>query len=90
MVRSVVHWRRSDQSGEKSPLVLKEAAPSEAVGALVEAAQQDSCPLEELTPTRYAAIRLRHPELGLPKHSTIARTLGGWQAALDQASGFPS
>jgi hypothetical protein len=86
----MVQWRRADQSGEKSPLVLKEAAPSEAVDALVQAAHQDSCSLDELTPTRYAEIRLRHPELSLPKHSTITRALGGWQAALDQAATGPA
>ena len=84
----MVMWRRADRTGDRSPFVLKTWRRRDAAAAVARAAQQDSCPVHELTPVRYADIRLRHPELELPKHSTVARAFGGWQAALEEAAGF--
>ena len=79
-------WRRADRTGDRSPFVLKPWRRRDAAVALARAAEKEACAVDELTPTRYADIRLRHPELELPKHATVARAFGGWQAALDEAA----
>jgi hypothetical protein len=88
MFLAMVMWRRSDRGGgDRSPFVLKSWHRRDAAAALTRAAEQADCAVDELTPTRYADIRLRHPELELPKHAAVARAFGGWHTALEQASG---
>ncbi len=79
-------WRRADRTGDRSPFILKPWRRRDAAAALARAARQEACAVSELTPTRYADIRLRHPELELPKHATVTRAFGGWQMALEEAA----
>ena len=66
--------------------MLKSWHRRDAAEALARAATQEACAVDELTPTSYADIRLRHPELDLPKHATVTRAFGGWQAAVEAAA----
>ena len=86
LLGGMVMWRRADRTGDRSPFILKPWRRRDAAAALTRAARQEACDLEDLTPTRYADIRLRHPELELPKHATVARAFGGWQTALEEAA----
>ncbi len=45
----------------------------------------EQCPLDELTQMRYADVRARNPQIGLPRDTTIERACGSWHAALEQA-----
>lgn len=45
----------------------------------------EHCPLDEFTQERYAEVRARNPQIGLPRDTTIERACGSWYAALEQA-----
>jgi hypothetical protein len=53
---------------------------------VLRARELEQCPLDELTQERYIDIRARHPQVGLPRGTTIERACGSWTAALEQAA----
>jgi hypothetical protein len=56
-----------------------------AAEAVLRARVLEQCPLDELTQERYADVRSRNPQIGLPRDTTIERACGSWYAALEQA-----
>jgi hypothetical protein len=55
-----------------------------AAEAVLRARALERCPLDELTQERYADVRSRNPQIGLPRDTTIERACGSWYAALEQ------
>jgi hypothetical protein len=73
----VSHW---------SPFARNESADCEAVAqALLAALEHEECCLEELTPTRYAELRRKRPQMGLPRTTTVTSVCGSWRAAVEAA-----
>lgn len=69
-----------------SPFARNENADCDAAAqALLKAAEHESCSLGELTPTRYADLRNRRPQIGLPRATTITAVCGTWQRAAEAA-----
>jgi hypothetical protein len=56
-----------------------------AAEAVLRARALEQCPLDELSQGRYADVRARNPQIGLPRDTTIERACGSWHAALEQA-----
>jgi hypothetical protein len=57
-----------------------------AAEAVLRARELEQCSLAELTQERYADLRGRNPQLGLPRDTTIERACGSWTSALEQAA----
>ena len=69
-----------------SPFARNDGADCDAVAqALLAALEHEDCPLEELTPTRYAELRHRRPQLGLPRTTTVTAVCGTWHRAVEAA-----
>jgi hypothetical protein len=69
-----------------SPFARNDGADCEAVAqALLAALEHAECPLEELTPSRYAELRNRRPQMGLPRTTTVTAVCGSWQRAVEAA-----
>ena len=75
-----------DDGGSWSPFARNDGADCEAVAqALLSALEHEDCALDELTPTRYAALRNKRPQIGLPRMTTVTTVCGSWQRAIDAA-----
>ena len=92
LARQVGHLRRviprsvKDDGGSWSPFARNDGADCEAVAqALLAALEHEDCPLEALTPTRYAELRRRRPQMGLPRTTTVTAVCGSWQRAVEAA-----
>lgn len=73
----VSHW---------SPFAKNIGADCAAVAqALLTAMDHEECALEELTATRYAELRRRRPQMGLPRTTTVTAVCGSWRAAVEAA-----
>ncbi len=73
-------------AGSWSPFARNDGADCEAVAqALLTALNHEDCPLEELTPTRYAEVRRRRPQMGLPRTTTVTAVCGSWNRAVEAA-----
>jgi hypothetical protein len=57
-----------------------------AAEAVLRARALEQCALGEFTQERYADVRARNPQIGLPRDTTIERACGSWHAALEQAA----
>ncbi len=76
----------NDDRRNWSPFARNDGADCEAVAqALLEALEHEDCPLQELTPTRYAELRRRRPQIGLPRTTTVTSVCGSWQKAVEAA-----
>ena len=77
--------RREDREGW-SPFARNDGADCEAVAqALLKAVEYDTCPLGELTPTRYAELRRKRPNMGLPRTTTVTAVCGSWNRTVEAA-----
>jgi hypothetical protein len=56
-----------------------------AAEAVLRARELAQCALDELTQERYTDVRARHPQIGLPRDTTVERACGSWDAAVGQA-----
>ena len=75
-----------DDGGSWSPFARNDGPDCEAVAqALLTALEHERCALDELTPTRYAALRGRRPQMGLPRTTTVTAVCGSWQRAVEAA-----
>lgn len=75
-----------EDGGTWSPFARNEAADCDAVAqALLNALEHEECALDELTATRYAELRRRRPQMGLPRTSTVTAVCGSWREAVDAA-----
>jgi hypothetical protein len=73
-------------SGNWSPFARNDGADCEAVAqALLNALEHEQCPLGDLTATRYAELRRKRPQIGLPRTTTVTAVCGSWQRALEAA-----
>jgi hypothetical protein len=73
----VSHW---------SPFANNDGADCDAVAqALLAAVEHEECPLQELTPTRYAELRRKRPQMGLPRTTTVTTVCGSWRSAIEAA-----
>jgi hypothetical protein len=78
--------RGRTEVGSWSPFARNDGADCEAVAqALLTALDHEDCPLEELTPTRYAEVRRRRPHIGLPRTTTVTAVCGTWARAVEAA-----
>jgi hypothetical protein len=78
--------RRKEEAGGWSPFASNDGADCEAVAqALLTAVDHETCALEELTPTRYAELRRRRPNMGLPRTTTVTAVCGSWHRAVEAA-----
>lgn len=69
-----------------SPFARNDGADREAVAqALLTALAQEECALDELTPSRYAELRRRRPQMGLPRTTTVTAVCGSWLQAVEAA-----
>ena len=57
-----------------------------AAEAVLRARALEQCALDELSQGRYADVRARNPQIGLPRDTTIERACGSWDSALEQAA----
>jgi hypothetical protein len=75
-----------EDGGTWSPFARNDGADCEAVAAaLLTALDQEKCSLDELTPTRYAELRRRRPQMGLPRTTTVTAVCGSWHRAVEAA-----
>lgn len=75
-----------EDGGNWSPFARNDGADCEAVAqALLSALDHEDCALDELTPTRYAALRNKRPQMGLPRTTTVTAVCGSWQRAVEAA-----
>lgn len=75
-----------DGQGRWSPFAANAGRDCDAVAqALLSAVEQEECSLDELSPTRYAELRRRRPQLGLPRTTTVTSVCGSWERALEAA-----
>ena len=78
--------RRGEEAGGWSPFARNDGADCEAVAqALLIAVEHETCPLDELTPTRYAELRRKRPHIGLPRTTTVTAVCGNWNRAVEAA-----
>ena len=78
--------RGRNEAGTWSPFARNDGADCEAVAhALLTALDHEDCPLEELTPTRYAEVRRKRPQMGLPRTTTVTAVCGSWTRAVEAA-----
>jgi len=68
-----------------SPFARNEGDCDAVAQALLTALDHEDCPLEELTPTRYAEVRRRRPQIGLPRATTVTTVCGSWNRAVEAA-----
>ena len=69
-----------------SPFARNDGADCDAVAqALLKALDAEDCALDELTPSRYAELRNRRPQMGLPRTTTVTKVCGNWQRAVEAA-----
>ena len=82
----VIPRSAKDGSSNWSPFARNDGADCEAVAeALLRAVNQETCALEELTPSRYAELRRKRPQMGLPRTTTVTAVCGSWQRAVEAA-----
>ena len=75
-----------DDGGNWSPFARNDGADCEAVAqALLAALEHEDCALDQLTPTRYAELRRKRPQLGLPRTTTVTAVCGSWHRAVEAA-----
>ena len=84
MLRLLARRRRNDAEGW-SPFARNEGDCDAVAQALLAAGEHEDCPVAELTPTRYAELRRRRPQLGLPRTTTVTAVCGSWARAIDAA-----
>jgi hypothetical protein len=77
--------RKKDEAGGWSPFASNEGDCDAVAQALLAALDHEDCPLDQLTPTRYAELRRRRPGLGLPRTTTVTAVCGSWKSAVEAA-----
>ena len=72
-----------------SPFARNDGRDCEAAAqALLAAAEHEHCALDELTQARYAELRRRRPQIGLPRDTTLTAVCGDWHQAVEAAERF--
>ncbi len=68
-----------------SPFARNDGDCDAVAQALLTALEHEDCALEQLTPTRYAEVRRRRPQIGLPRTTTVTAVCGSWNRAVEAA-----
>ena len=68
-----------------SPFARNDGDCDAVAQALLAAIEHADCPVAELTPTRYAEVRRRRPQIGLPRTTTVTAVCGSWNRAVEAA-----
>jgi hypothetical protein len=84
VLRLLARGGRKD-AGSWSPFARNDGDCDAVAQALLTALDHEDCPLEELTPTRYAEVRRRRPQIGLPRTTTVTAVCGSWNRAVEAA-----
>ncbi len=84
MLRLLARRGRDDVRGW-SPFARNDGDCDAVAQALLAALEHEDCPVAELTPTRYAELRRRRPQLGLPRTTTVTAVCGSWNRAVEAA-----
>ena len=71
--------------GGWSPFARNDGDCDAVAQALLTAIEHEDCALEHLTPTRYAELRRRRPQIGLPRTTTVTAVCGSWRRAVEAA-----
>jgi hypothetical protein len=77
--------RGKNEAGGWSPFARNEGDCDAVAQALLAALDHEECPLDELTPTRYAEVRRKRPQMGLPRTTTVTAVCGSWARAVEAA-----
>lgn len=77
--------RKEEGAAGWSPFARNEGDCDAVAQALLAALDHEDCVLDELTPTRYAELRRRRPQLGLPRTTTVTAVCGSWNRAVEAA-----
>jgi hypothetical protein len=77
--------RKKVEAGGWSPFARNEGDCDAVAQALLSALDHEDCALDQLTPTRYAELRRRRPQLGLPRTTTVTAVCGSWNRAVEAA-----
>ena len=68
-----------------SPFARNDGDCDAVAQALLAALEHEDCSVAELTPTRYAELRRKRPQLGLPRTTTVTAVCGSWHRAVEAA-----
>ncbi len=68
-----------------SPFARNDGDCDAVAQALLTALEHEDCALEQLTPTRYAELRRKRPQIGLPRTTTVTAVCGSWTRAVEAA-----
>ncbi len=77
--------RGTTEVGSWSPFARNDGDCDAVAQALLTALEHEDCALEHLTPTRYAELRRRRPQIGLPRTTTVTAVCGSWNRAVEAA-----
>ena len=77
--------RSRNESQAWSPFARNDGDCDAVAQALLAAIEHEECPVAELTPTRYAELRRKRPQLGLPRTTTVTAVCGSWARAVEAA-----
>jgi hypothetical protein len=77
--------RSRDESRAWSPFARNDGDCDAVAQALLAAIEHEDCPVAELTPTRYAEVRRKRPQMGLPRTTTVTAVCGSWSRAVEAA-----
>jgi hypothetical protein len=77
--------RNRNESHAWSPFASNDGDCDAVAQALLLAIEHEDCPVAELTPTRYAEVRRKRPQMGLPRTTTVTAVCGSWSRAVEAA-----
>jgi len=77
--------REKNDAGQWSPFARNDGECDAVAQALLAAIEHEDCPVAELTPTRYAEVRRKRPQMGLPRTTTVTAVCGSWARAVEAA-----
>jgi hypothetical protein len=77
--------RSRTESKGWSPFARNDGDTEAVAQALLTAIEHEDCPVAELTPTRYAELRRKRPQMGLPRTTTVTAVCGSWARAIEAA-----
>lgn len=80
----LVRRTRTESKGW-SPFARNEGDTEAVAQALLAAIEHEDCSVAELTPTRYAEVRRKRPQMGLPRTTTVTAVCGSWARAVEAA-----
>jgi hypothetical protein len=84
VLRLLARRSRNEAKGW-SPFARNDGDTEAVAQALLAAIEHEDCSVAELTPTRYAELRRKRPQMGLPRTTTVTAVCGSWSRAIEAA-----